>query len=141
MDIKDLMRTFILFAMVVVMSTLTVAQTLPVPPAITDPKLVASKSSAQVEQAEQSLSIERLYMTRAIGSTTWSPDGKSIAFIANISGRNNVWLVSADGGWLVCANRDSDNLVVFKVDPATGRLTATGQTATVPQAVCVLFCD
>ncbi len=47
--------------------------------------------------------------------------------------------LSPDGNWLVCANRDSDNLVVFKVDPTTGRLIATGHTATVPQAVCVLF--
>lgn len=46
---------------------------------------------------------------------------------------------SHDGCWLVCANRDSDNLVVFKVDPSTGRLTAIGRPTTVPQAVCVLF--
>ena len=48
--------------------------------------------------------------------------------------------LSPDGQWLVCANRDSNNLVVFKVDSATGRLTATGHTASVPLAVCVLFC-
>jgi 6-phosphogluconolactonase len=47
--------------------------------------------------------------------------------------------LSPDGAWLICANRDSNNLVVFKVNPETGRLTATGQTATVPMAVCVLF--
>ncbi len=47
--------------------------------------------------------------------------------------------LSPDGQWLVCANRDSNNLVSFKVDAATGRLTATGHRATVPQAVCVLF--
>ena len=47
--------------------------------------------------------------------------------------------LSPDGAWLICANRDSNNLVVFKVDPATGRLTATGHTVRVPQAVCVLF--
>ena len=47
--------------------------------------------------------------------------------------------LSPDGNWLVCANQNSNNLVVFKVDAATGRLTATGHTATVPQPVCVLF--
>ncbi|MBI5423689.1 MAG: lactonase family protein [Opitutae bacterium] len=47
--------------------------------------------------------------------------------------------LSPDGRWLVCANRDSDNLVSFAVDADTGRLTPTGHTATVPQAVCVLF--
>jgi 6-phosphogluconolactonase len=49
--------------------------------------------------------------------------------------------LSPDGKWLVCANRDANNLVVFAVDAATGRLTPAGHTATVPQAVCVLFCQ
>jgi len=69
------------------------------PPAITDPKQISSKPNAQVEQGEQSLSIEKLYMTRAIGGSTWSPDRKTIAFVSNISGRNNIWLVPAEGGW------------------------------------------
>ena len=38
-------------------------------------------------------------MTRQIGGSTWSPDGKQVAFISNISGRNNLWLVPATGGW------------------------------------------
>jgi dipeptidyl aminopeptidase/acylaminoacyl peptidase len=47
------------------------------------------------------LTIEKLYMTRQVGRPTWSPDGKSIAFISNMSGRNNLWLVPAEGGWPV----------------------------------------
>ena len=47
--------------------------------------------------------------------------------------------LSPDGAWLVCANQDSNNLVSFKVDDATGRLTPTGSVVIVPQAVCVLF--
>lgn len=47
--------------------------------------------------------------------------------------------LSPDGRWLVCANQNSNNLVSFKVDATTGRLTATGSVVTVPQAVCVLF--
>ena len=74
-------------------------KTLPVPQAITDPKQITSKPNAKVEQNQQSLSIERLYMTRSIGATAWSPDGKTIAFVSNISGRNNIWLVPAEGGW------------------------------------------
>ena len=91
------MRALILFfVMVVCMSTIAVGQTLPAPQAVTDPKQISSKPNAQVEK---NLTIEKLFMTRAIGGTTWSPDGKTIAFISNISGRNNVWLVSAEGGW------------------------------------------
>jgi dipeptidyl aminopeptidase/acylaminoacyl peptidase len=94
------MRTFVPFAIVILMSTAvieTAAQTLPSPHAVTDPKQIASKPNAQVEP--RSLTIEKLYMTRQVGRPTWSPDGKSIAFISNMSGRNNIWTVSAEGGW------------------------------------------
>ena len=95
------MRAFISFAIVTLISTVVVetvtAQSLPAPQAITDPKQVASKPNAQVEP--RSLTIEKLYMTRQIGRPTWSPDGKGIAFISNMSGRNNLWLVPAEGGW------------------------------------------
>ncbi len=84
------MRSLIPFAIVLFMTTLAS------PEAITDPKQVISKPNAQVEK---SLSIEKLFMTRNVGGTTWSPDGKTIAFITNISGRNNLWTVPAAGGW------------------------------------------
>ncbi len=90
------MRALILFAMVVIMSIVATSQTLPAPAAVTDPKQIASKSDARVEK---NLSIEKLYMTRQVGGSTWSPDGKTVAFISNMSGRNNLWLVSAEGGW------------------------------------------
>ena len=70
-------------------------QTLTPPPAVTDPSQLQSKTVADM----QNFSIEKLYMTRTIGRTTWSPDGKQIAFVSNISGRNNIWLVPATGGW------------------------------------------
>src|SRR5579863_4668868 len=93
------MRTLISFSMVILMSTSALAQALPVPQIITDPKQIASKPNANVEQSQQSLSIEKLYMTRAVGRASWSPDGKTIVFVSNISGRNNLWTVPATGGW------------------------------------------
>ena len=63
--------------------------------AITDP---AKLQSRNVENM-QSFTIEKLYTTRNIGGTAWSPDGKQIAFVSNISGRNNIWLVPSTGGW------------------------------------------
>jgi dipeptidyl aminopeptidase/acylaminoacyl peptidase len=93
------MNSALLLGFVFAMSTLTLSQTLVPPPAITDPKQITSKADAQVEQGEEALSLERLYMTRQIGDTAWSPDGKDIAFVANITGRNNLWLVSSEGGW------------------------------------------
>src|SRR5580704_5045358 len=93
------MRALIPFAIVVFMSTFAAAQTLLVPQAITDPKQITSKPNANVEQNQQSLSIEKLYMTRQVGRAAWSPDGKTIVFVSNMSGRRNLWLVPAEGGW------------------------------------------
>ena len=88
------MRVVIPF--VIVMSTLVAAQTLPAPQVVTDPKQIASKPNAQVEK---NLSIEKVYMTRLVGGADWSPDGKRVVFMSNISGRNNLWVVPTEGGW------------------------------------------
>src|SRR5258706_3437119 len=104
------MRILSLFVIVVVitmtMTVLATSQTLTAPQAITDPKLITSKPDARVEK---SLSIEKLYMTRQVGGSTWSPDGWSpngsspngttVAFVSNLSGRNNLWLGASEGGW------------------------------------------
>src|SRR5579864_2777781 len=95
------MRFLIIFAILLVVSTVaeSAAQTLSAPQAVTDPKQISSKPNAQVEP--RSLTIEKLFMTRQIGGSTWSPDGKSVAFISNMSGRNNLWIVPAEGGFPV----------------------------------------
>jgi dipeptidyl aminopeptidase/acylaminoacyl peptidase len=96
------MRAFIVFAIVILMNPVVsevFGQSLAAPPAITDPKKISSKPNAQVEP--RSLSIEKLFMTRSVGQPTWSPDGKTVAFISNMSGRNNLWLVPAEGGFPV----------------------------------------
>ncbi len=85
-----------LFAIVVLMTAFIQAETLPAPPAITDPKQITSKPDARVEK---NLTIEKLYMTRQVGGATWSPDGKTVAFVSNLSGRNNLWTVASEGGW------------------------------------------
>lgn len=43
------------------------------------------------------------------------------------------------GTWLICANYEAGNVIVFRVDPHTGRLTPHGQPTPVPEPVCVLF--
>src|SRR5260370_1636139 len=88
------MRTFAIFAMVVLMVTPLLAQNQDQAQAITDPLQVTSRSKPDV----QKLALDKLFMSYIVGGTAWSPDGKSIAFISNISGRRNLWLVAASGG-------------------------------------------
>jgi dipeptidyl aminopeptidase/acylaminoacyl peptidase len=73
----------------------TFAQTLPAPHAITDPTQLQSTPVDDL----QKFTIDQLYHTRSIGRGAWAPDGKQVAFISNMSGRNNVWVVPSDGGW------------------------------------------
>src|SRR5271169_6693125 len=87
---------FVLIPTLTMMSTLSNSQIPIAPQAITDPKQIASKADARVEK---NLSIEKLYMTRQVGGATWSPEGKTVAFVSNLSGRNNLWLVPSEGGW------------------------------------------
>lgn len=72
-----------------------IAQTLPAAKFVTDPTQLQTTPVTDL----QNFTIEKLYMTRAVGGSTWSPDGKQVAFISNISGRNNVWVVPSEGGW------------------------------------------
>src|ERR1700690_1331132 len=93
------MHKLLFLALVVRMSVPAFSQGASLPEVITDPKQITATPDADVEQGEESLSLERLYMTRQVGDTAWSPDGKSIVFVSNITGRNNLWLVPAEGGW------------------------------------------
>lgn len=47
--------------------------------------------------------------------------------------------IDPTGSFLLAANQDSNNIVVFRIDKKTGRLTATGQTVEAPAPICVKF--
>jgi 6-phosphogluconolactonase len=47
--------------------------------------------------------------------------------------------VDPTGGFLFAANQDSDNVVVFRIDKGTGRLTPAGNVLDVGAPVCVVF--
>ena len=47
--------------------------------------------------------------------------------------------IDPSGRWLLCANHDTDSVNIFSIDPASGRLTPTGQQIPVPSPVCILF--
>jgi 6-phosphogluconolactonase len=41
------------------------------------------------------------------------------------------------GNYLLVANQDSDEIVIFKIDKKTGLLTDTGKRINVPKPVCI----
>jgi 6-phosphogluconolactonase len=47
--------------------------------------------------------------------------------------------IDPTGKFLMAANQESNNIVIFKIDSATGSLTPTGQTVEVPSPVCLTF--
>lgn len=61
----------------------------------TDPQSITSTSNPSARPVP----IDDLYYTRGLAGAAWSPDGQDIMFTTNISGRMNLWKVSATGGW------------------------------------------
>jgi len=88
---------------------LAFSQASSVPPVITDPAQITAKQKFDI----QPFTVETLYMTHNIGDSSWSPDDKQVAFVTNISGRNNIWLVSSQSGWptqLTVSNQRQANI-------------------------------
>jgi 6-phosphogluconolactonase len=51
------------------------------------------------------------------------------------------FLRDPSGKYLLVANQDSNNIVVFRIDRWSGALTATGAQVTVPMPVCLVFAE
>jgi 6-phosphogluconolactonase len=46
-------------------------------------------------------------------------------------------MIDLKGEYILAANQDTDNIVIFKVDPKTGKLRDTGNQTKVPSPVCL----
>ncbi len=71
------------------------AQTLVAPKAETDPQNVIAKMNPNLSV----YTLEKFFLSRRIGGSSWSPDGKRVVVVTNLSGRDNLWLAPAGGGW------------------------------------------
>jgi dipeptidyl aminopeptidase/acylaminoacyl peptidase len=71
---------------------------------ITDPKTITSASNPDARP----IPIDDLYFTRSVSNGSWSPDGKEIVFTTDITGRSNLWKVSANGGWPIQLTQSDD---------------------------------
>ncbi len=66
----------------------------------------------------------------------------SIGLLEHVSTRGKSprnFAIDPTGGWLLAANQDTNNIVIFKIEAATGHLTPTGQELKVGAPVCIAF--
>jgi 6-phosphogluconolactonase len=47
--------------------------------------------------------------------------------------------IDPTGKFLLAANQESNNIVIFRIDSTTGALTPTGEIAEAPAPVCITF--
>ena len=76
------------------------------------------------------------------GISTFAVDGEGVLTKIDythtgIHPRN--FTLSPDGRWLLCANRDSDNIQIFERDLDSGKLTNTGREISLSMPVCLLW--
>jgi len=66
----------------------------------------------------QNYSIERYLNIRSAGSPTFSTDGKRIAFLTNITGTSQIWMMDAAGGYPEQITSFQDNVGFVRWSPA-----------------------
>jgi dipeptidyl aminopeptidase/acylaminoacyl peptidase len=72
--------------------------------AVTDPQSVTSDAKPGTDP----VSIESLFYTRTVTDPAWSPDGRTILFSSNLTGRLNLWKVPSSGGWPIQLSESND---------------------------------
>ena len=90
------MRSLFAWLFPLVLTAVSVAQQPSTAPrAVTDPKALVSTNVPDLTNYD----LSKFFMTRTVGASSWSSDGKSVVLVTNISGRHNLWMVPAAGGW------------------------------------------
>jgi dipeptidyl aminopeptidase/acylaminoacyl peptidase len=92
---------------ILLLTAVTFAQSGPKDRQPTDPKSVSASSYPSAKPVP----VEDLYYTRAVSGAAWSPDGKEVSLTTNLTGRLNLWKVSASGAWPVQLAQSDDRQV------------------------------
>ena len=65
----------------------------------------------------QNYNIERYLNIRSASSPTFSPDGRRVAFLTNITGTSQIWMIDADGGYPEQITAYQDNVSFVEWSP------------------------
>lgn len=93
-------------------------------------KFIYCANRDKSEQKRDSVSVfsigedGKITRIQTIGAEVWIP--------RNIN-------LDPNGKWLLVAGQKSNNVSVFKIDPTTGKLSYTGNSINIPQAMCIEF--
>jgi dipeptidyl aminopeptidase/acylaminoacyl peptidase len=74
---------------------LAFAQTLTPPKVESNPQSVIATMRADLT----TYTLDKFFMSRQVGGSSWSADGKQVVVVSNLTGRHNLWIVDSAGGW------------------------------------------
>lgn len=118
---------------------LTPIQTLPLVPdgapdkTITTAETICHPSGKWLYISSRGDDILAVFAIGADGKLTFVQDVPSVAKFPRGFG------IDPTGRWLVCAGQNGNDIAVFSIDQASGKLTPTCEQAAVPAPVCVMF--
>jgi dipeptidyl aminopeptidase/acylaminoacyl peptidase len=81
--------------------------------AITDPKSIVSPANS----AAREVPVADLFYTRGGLDAAWTPDGKTIVLSTNLTGRYNLWKLSASGGFPLQLTQSDDRQSGIAISP------------------------
>ena len=85
----------------------------------------ADQSSKKVDSRDLATSVARMARIGAAGGASFSPDGKWVSFISNLSGVPQLWIVPVEGGYPRMVTNGDDPVIGAEWSPASDWLAVT----------------
>jgi dipeptidyl aminopeptidase/acylaminoacyl peptidase len=87
--------------------------------------LSAQAQPSAKEKTDPAISVARMARVGSASSPSFSPDGKWVSFISNISGSPQVWVVPAEGGYPRMVTNGDDPVTQAEWSPASDWIAVT----------------
>ena len=85
----------------------------------------ADQSPKKVDSHDLTTSVARMARIGAAGGASFSPDGKWVSFISNLSGVPQLWIVPVEGGYPRMVTNGDDPVIGAEWSPASDLLAVT----------------